>query len=326
MSTSSLSGLNFARNAPIDHTRRNEPLVSIIIPSYNHAQYIERTVQSVFEQEYANWEIIICDDGSTDNSREVIEKYRSHERVTLFLNEKNRGQGIVLNEGIDASKGDYICFLSSDDIYFPNKLRLQVERLNNCPADVGFVYSYGAILHDDTGRIEPDYWPPHTGDIFRQLIVQNCVFPISPMLRRSVFDVERFWDGYAAEGEGIYARIARHYRAEFVPEVTCAMRRHTYNVGRKFEFMYYECLRWLERYAATPGLPPDVVALVKKKHAWHHRLAGLSYIRISKEFEKGRTALLRALAERPSYWLDWKVLAGLVICFCHTNLKFYRGA
>ena len=293
-------------------------MVSVIIPSYNHGQYIDRTIRSVYDQEYKNWELIVCDDGSKDNSREVLQKYQADTRVTLLLNQRNRGQGVVLNEGIDVAKGEYICFLSSDDIFYPNKLKLQVEKLKSCSETVGFVYSYGAILDDETGEIKPEYWPVHTGDIFRQLIVQNCVFPISPMFRRSVFDVERFWSDFAAEGEAIFTRVARHYQAEFIPEVTCAMRRHTYNIGRKFEIMYFENLRWWTRYLATPGLPPDVKNLIRKRLAFQHRLAGLSYVRISKEFKKGRKALWQALNENPRYWLDWKVLAGLAVCSLHS--------
>ena len=90
--------------------------------------------------------------------------------------------------------------------------------------------------------------------------------------------------------------------------------------------MYDECLRWLSRYAATPGLAPDVVTLIKKKHAFHHRLAGLSYIRISKEYGKGQNALLRAINERPTYLIDWRVLAGLLICVGHKGLRIVRGS
>lgn len=303
--------------------RPDAPLVSIIIPSYNHAQYIERTIQSVFDQEYTNWEIIICDDGSTDNSRELLRRYRGDRRFTLLLNENNRGQGTVLNEGIDVSNGDYICFLSSDDIYLPNKLRLQVQKLIGCPDTVGFVYSYGATLDDRTGKIQPDYWPVHTGDIFRLLIVQNSVYPISPMFRREVFDIERFWDGFVAEGEAIYVRIARHYQVEFVPEVTCAMRKHTYNTGSKIELMYSENIRWLQRFAETPRLAPDVQNIVRWKIAFLHRLAGLSYIRILHEYKKGEDALRLALKENPRYRYDWKVLAGLLIC--HFRRKNWRN-
>jgi glycosyltransferase involved in cell wall biosynthesis len=305
-----------ATEALLDKAAQKEPLVSVIIPSYNHAQYLDETIQSVFDQEYPNWELIVCDDGSKDNSHEVLQKYANDPRVKLLLNKQNRGQGVILNEGIDASKGEFICFLSSDDIYFPNKLRLQVDKLQKCGDEVGFVYSQGLSFRDRESGFKPStYNDPHTGDIFRRLILETCIFPISPMFRRSVFDLERFWEGFAAEGEAIYTRIARHCLVEYVGEPTCAMREHTYNIGRKFEIMYFENLRWWRKFIATPDLPPDVIALIKKRIAYQHRLAGLSYIRLSKEHQKGRKALLEAIRDNPAYIFDWKVLAGILMSF-----------
>lgn len=295
----------------------SEPLVSIIICSYNHAQYIDEAIKSVFDQEYRNWELIICDDGSSDNSHEVLRKYQSSPRVSLYLNEKNQGQGVMLNAGIDAARGDFICFLSSDDIFFPNKLKSQVRKLQSCPENVGVVYSDGLFFEDGVAGFTPStYHSPKTGDIFRDLIVETCIFPVSPLSRRAVFEQERFWPGFAAEGEAIYTRIARRWRFDYIPEATCAMRRHTYNIGRKFETMYYENLRWWNKFLQeTPGLGADVVALIRDRIAYQHRLAGLSYVRLSGEYAKGRKALVEAIKARPHYALDWKVLAGLAMTF-----------
>ena len=103
-------------------------LISVIIPSYNHGKYISESIQSVLDQTYQNFEIIITDDASTDESVRVIENF-SDDRIKLFKFEKNEGASVASNNCILNSSGEYIAMLSSDDIWFPNKLEVQVKYL-----------------------------------------------------------------------------------------------------------------------------------------------------------------------------------------------------
>ena len=120
-----------------------KPLVSVIMPSYNHAQYIETAIKSVLEQTYSNIELIINDDGSTDDTHNVLKKYINDDRIVVILNKENRNQAVVLNESIDISKGEYIGILPSDDWYLPKKIELQVEKFCNVSQKVGVVYGAG---------------------------------------------------------------------------------------------------------------------------------------------------------------------------------------
>ena len=106
-----------------------KPEVSIILPSYNYENYIGKAIDSVINQSYPNWELIIIDDGSTDNSINVIKRYRD-KRIHLFT-QKNIGVSKTLNRGIQLSKGKYICFLDADDKYHPEKLSYQVEYMDS---------------------------------------------------------------------------------------------------------------------------------------------------------------------------------------------------
>lgn len=101
-------------------------LVSIIMPSYNTAKYIKDSIDSVIAQTYQNWELIIIDDCSTDNSVEIIDSYKDH-RIRLLINEKNSGAAISRNYGLREAKGRYIAFLDSDDIWVQEKLEKQVK-------------------------------------------------------------------------------------------------------------------------------------------------------------------------------------------------------
>lgn len=103
-----------------------DELVSIITPSYNTAKYIEETIQSVINQTYTNWEMIIVDDCSTDNTDEVVSKYLVDPRIRYLKNEKNSGAAVSRNYALREAKGKWIAFLDSDDLWSPDKLEKQI--------------------------------------------------------------------------------------------------------------------------------------------------------------------------------------------------------
>ena len=103
-------------------------LVSIITPCYNNAKFIGKAIESVMSQSYQNWEMLITDDCSTDNSIDVINEYIKKDcRVKLFRLDKNSGAAVARNNSITEAKGRYIAFLDGDDMWMPNKLELQLE-------------------------------------------------------------------------------------------------------------------------------------------------------------------------------------------------------
>ena len=120
-----------------DGIERVEGLVSIIMPSYNTALYIEKTIQSVLDQTYPNWELIIVDDCSTDNTDEVLEKIKDT-RIHYLKNEKNSGAAVSRNKALRESKGQWIAFLDSDDLWMPNKLEKQIRFME----ENGYAFSY----------------------------------------------------------------------------------------------------------------------------------------------------------------------------------------
>ena len=111
------------------------PLVSIITPNYNCARFIAQTIESVLAQTYTNWEMLIVDDCSTDGSYEIAQKYAEKDsRIKVFRNEKDSGAAVSRNRAIEASSGEYVAFLDSDDLWLPEKLERQLKFMqeNNC--------------------------------------------------------------------------------------------------------------------------------------------------------------------------------------------------
>lgn len=120
-------------------------LVSIIMPSYNTGRFIAETINSVLAQTYENWEIIIVDDCSTDNTDEIVAEYLRDERIRYFKNEKNSGAAVSRNRALREARGEWIAFLDSDDLWSPDKLEKQVGFMEKN----GYRFSYTNYIEID---------------------------------------------------------------------------------------------------------------------------------------------------------------------------------
>ena len=120
-----------------DGIEREAGLVSIIMPSYNTASFIEETIQSVLNQTYTKWELIIVDDCSTDNTDEVLENIKDS-RIRYFKNDKNSGAAVSRNKALREARGQWIAYLDSDDLWMPEKLEKQIHFMENN----GYAFSY----------------------------------------------------------------------------------------------------------------------------------------------------------------------------------------
>lgn len=291
-----------------------EPLVTIIIPSYNHAQYIDCAIQSVFDQTYKNIELIINDDGSTDNSHETLKKYENYKNITIILNKKNRGQSAVFNESLDIARGDYISFLPSDDWYLPQKTELQIKKFENSSEQVGVIYGTGIRHFEDADTEKVIEVKKYRGNILRQLLTEPfCVYPITPLFRRECFDKVRFDESYRAEGEALYVKLAIYYEFDYVDEPVAVMRDHTYNIGKNVDLMYVENLRYWTEFFEHPDLPSDIKNLKSVRIGNLKRLKGLEKIMKNLAFHEGRQLLLESLTLHPAFISDKRVIQGLIL-------------
>lgn len=120
--------------------KENNPKVSVIIPTYNRAHLIGRAIQSVLNQSYRDFEIIVVDDGSSDNIGEVVKSFND-ERIRYIRHKENKGAAAARNTGIEAARGEFIAFQDSDDEWLPEKLEKQMKVFKNAPEEVGVVYT-----------------------------------------------------------------------------------------------------------------------------------------------------------------------------------------
>lgn len=156
-----------------------DKLVSIIVPVYNAGAFIEETIQKVCDQTYGQWELLLVDDCSKDDSREKIQKYcEKDERIRLIAKEKNEGAAKARNTGIELAAGSYLAFLDADDIWYPDKLEKELQFMEEKQAAFAFTsYEFGDEEGYETGRIVD---APATLD-YRKALSRTVIFTSTVM-------------------------------------------------------------------------------------------------------------------------------------------------
>ncbi len=133
------------------------PKISIVTPSYNQAEFLEKTILSILNQNYPNLEYIIIDGGSTDGSVELIKKYEKY--LTYWINEPDNGQADAINKGFKISSGDLLAYLNSDDEFLPNALHIVAENFRRYPT-VSVFYGNGYLIDENDNILREDRFTP----------------------------------------------------------------------------------------------------------------------------------------------------------------------
>ncbi|MBA7491966.1 hypothetical protein ES702_02514 [subsurface metagenome] len=216
------------------------PKVSVCMPNYNFGHFIGQAIQSVLEQTFADFELIIVDDASTDNSVAIIKSF-SDERVKFYQNEKNIGRVKNINKCLSLASGEYVTILPSDDIYLPASLQRRVQVLDSEPG-VGLVYSSaGTIDEDGTVVKEHHTWTQNyvlSGeDEFKRLIFGNYIPVLTVLVRRECYATLGLFNEAvtgSADSE-MWLRICLNdYHVGFVAEVIAYDREHAGDVSSYF--------------------------------------------------------------------------------------------
>jgi glycosyltransferase involved in cell wall biosynthesis len=193
-------------------------LVSVIIPAYNAEKYISETIESVLKQTYKNLEIIIVDDGSTDDTERVVNNKLQAFSKYKFLKQNNLGPAAARNLGIKNAEGDYIAFLDADDLWLPQKIEKQIRFLKEHP-ECGLVFTrrkiitpYGKVI-DDKRKIPKEI-------NFYILVASNYITTSSVMVRKKIFDLCGYFDEdiKGPEDWDMWIRISKCTKIGFIDE------------------------------------------------------------------------------------------------------------
>ena len=177
--------------------QNTEPLVSVIMPAYNAERFIEAAISSVLAQSVQNWELIVIDDCSCDRTYQLAMAQKDP-RIWVLRNEVNSGVAKTRNRGIALARGKYVAFLDSDDIWHPEKLERQIERLESSGA--GLCYCSYAIIGEKGQRVKADYLVPATAclkDILKENYIQCSAMLIrAEIVKKYMFCTDFYHEDY----------------------------------------------------------------------------------------------------------------------------------
>lgn len=208
-----------------------KPLVSIICVCYNHARFVQQALESAINQDYANIELIVIDDASTDHSVEVVSAWSGSGNITFLKNETNLGYCKTFNRALAVSKGEYIIDLSADDELKPNRVSSGVETLSRMGTEYGVSFSDAEYINEQ-GKILSKHSDrfPHTsvpsGDIYRDVIERYFICSPTMIFTREVINQLGGYDETMAyEDFDFWVRAARKFKFIYVPEVLVTKRK-----------------------------------------------------------------------------------------------------
>ncbi|MFA5393562.1 MAG: glycosyltransferase [Candidatus Ratteibacteria bacterium] len=197
------------------------PMVSVVLPTYDRAHLIGRAIQSVLDQTYPDFEIIVVDDGSTDNTEAAVKDFKD-KRIRYIKHGENKGGPAARNTGIKAARGKYIAFQDSDDEWLPEKLDKQIRVFETAPPEVGIVYTDMQRVNEN-GDVE--YW--HSPKVTNGSLInpktadyQVSRLGISTLIKKNCFDTVGLFDERFPRWQDLdlYIRLAKRYRFNHIKE------------------------------------------------------------------------------------------------------------
>jgi glycosyltransferase involved in cell wall biosynthesis len=209
---------------------------SVIIPSYNNSVFLPEAIESALSQSVSPLEVIVIDDGSTDNTRDIIEQYR---RCIRYFFQENKGVAGARNRGIEEARGNLVAFLDADDIWLPEKLKRQVDYLAKHP-HAGLVHSDLFHWDDHTGEksLRPCGRHEFSGPCYKRFFFGSRVLPSTVLIRKTCLSATFRFDERirraSVEDYDFFMRIARFYNLAYIDEPLILYRMHTSNATKQF--------------------------------------------------------------------------------------------
>ena len=269
------------------------PAVSVIIPTHNRASYVVQAVESVHQQTFSDYEIVVVDDGSSDTTQQLLKHYVGN-RFLYLRSDHNVGLAAARNLGIQAAHGKFIAFLDDDDLWQPEKLARQIEIFERIP-DAALVHSgYRIIEPDGSTR---DVQPSVRGQAYRQLLAWNSIAASSVIIRADAVQEEISFDEQLSgcADWDLWLRIARHHHIDYCAKPLLLYRLHPENMHKSTKIMEQDTFRILEKNA--PFLTQTEYLHLRSSHG----------VRLAKEYyeagslQESVRLLGQALVWNPSY-------------------------
>lgn len=289
----------------------NNPLVSIITPTFNRSDYLPEAIDSVLGQTYPNFELIIIDDGSTDDTKTLVDSYLTDPRIN-YIYQSNQGQSVARNKGIAESKGEFVCFLDSDNAWCPNKLERSVQEFRRFP-EADIVYGDIILIDEKSAEIGKGSMKRYSGKITPYLLKDNFVSMNTTMTRRKCFDELGSFNesDRIAEDYELWLRFSTRFEFRYIPEFLGYYRVMDDQISsdKKQRFLGNErlLLNFLEKY-------PDAVTRQQRRRGLSHFYIRKARYEISiKSFRDAFSDIVKGINYYPWWRGPWRALAKLLI-------------
>ncbi|MCL4871765.1 MAG: glycosyltransferase [Anaerolineae bacterium] len=282
------------------------PLVSIIIPTYNRSHLLSQTLASVLAQTYTPLEIIVVDDGSTDETLTMLAQYEGR---ILLVTQANQGVAAARNHGTRIAKGHYLTFLDDDDLIEPTKIARQVALFQRQP-ELGLVHC-GYYLSDKDGQLRDKVWLWPQADTLRQLICRNFIWSGAPLIRRDSLQAVGEYDSQLTNGQDwdLWLKLAlAGVPFAVIPQPLGTYRLQPDSMVTNLTRLQNAVLTVLERAFAHPALPESVAAIKPEAYGGTHLwLSGRGYA--TGQWDIGQHHWQAAFQWRP----EWQTQPGLLL-------------
>ena len=301
---------------------KNKPIVSVIIPTFNRAHLIGKAVKSVLSQTYQDFEIIVVDDGSTDNTGEIIRSFKDKRVKYIEKYKKNKGISVARNIGIKMARGKYFAFLDSDDEWLSEKLSKQIKVLQYESPEVGAVYSNLCYMDENGKNTNKLRNPKKEGYIYEDLLGKNYVGPpLTLLIRKECFHRVGLFDDLlnAQEDWDMWIRIAKYYRFALIKIPLVKYRLHSNQLSKNLGVKIITANRILVKYA-------NELEIRRGAHSKHYFYIGNRFCHMGKTKE-GQRYLLKAISLYPFCIRYYICIVGSLFgpkCFIYfVNIKRY---
>jgi glycosyltransferase involved in cell wall biosynthesis len=273
------------------------PEVSVVIPARNAAAFVGAAIESVLRQTFRDFELLVVDNGSTDDTARIAATYPAPVRC---LSEPRAGVAFARNRGLRESRGRWIAFLDADDLWLPPKLEAQLRALRSRPGARACSTAF-EIVDSALRPLAVKRHPLTTSLLEELLFVGNVIGPPStPLIERELLVRENGFDPELSYGAdwNLWIRLAACTELAYVDEVLVRYRVHDSNMSRNVRLLEDDSRRVLTKAFAMPGLPPSLEARRRESFGWNDLVLAGSYWRAGQRAAAVRCAL-QALAWNP---------------------------
>jgi glycosyltransferase involved in cell wall biosynthesis len=282
------------------------PLFSIVVTCYNYGQYLQQSLQSVLDQTCADFEVIVIDDGSTDNTPDVMEQYTADSRFK-YIRQANAGQPKAKNRGIAESSGEFIAFLDADDIWL-QQTKLEKQLALFADPQVGAVYARRKWINQDGVEISGDERVLRRGSILDHVFIDNFICFSSSVIRRSCLDEVGYFDENLPMGidYDLWIRLAARYRFDYVDEALVKYRTGHANLSKN-TMKRYDCAHKIMHKALHDPLISSRFSWYVPRLAWADTWSNMaSYLAAGGNKSEAWRYFSKALLQFPVYPQLWR--------------------